>query len=120
MAQTLEQRRSGHAWRKSGEGVEKYGKDYVNLAKGLPALIMGSGLMQVMAFLHQKGGGHHQTAGEHLRDWLGERFDVPRDFEKFMERMLDAEPREYQAVTTEAFAWLKWVRQMAAARQRGA
>ena len=120
MAQTLEQRRAGHAWRKSGEGVENHGKDYVNLAKGLPALIMNSGLLQVMAFLHQKGGGQHQALGEHLRDWLHTRFDVPRDFKQFMERMLGAEPWEYQAVTTEAFAWLKWVRQMAAALQRGA
>ena len=27
--------------------------------------------------------------------------------------------RRYQAITTEAFAWLRWLRQMAAARKGG-
>ena len=36
-----------------------------------------------------------------------------------MEAMLDAEPGHYQAVTTETFAWLKWLRHMAAARHKG-
>ena len=121
MAHTLEQRRARHAWSASGSGVERHNREYVNLAKGLPALIMNSGLMQVMAFLHQKGSGVHMTMGEHLRGWLHERFGdgTPKDFEAFMDAMLCAEPRKYQAVTTEAFAWLKWLRQMAAARQRG-
>ena len=121
--QTLEQRRARHAWVKSGEGVHMHGKEYVNLAKSLPALIMNSGLMQVMAFLHQKGGGDqvHGTVADHLREWLNKRFrnGAPREFEAFMEAMLDARPRDYQQVTTEAFAWLKWLRQMAAARQKG-
>lgn len=119
--QTLEQRRAQDAWTKSGDGVRRHNKDYVNLAKSLPALIMNSGLMQVMAFLHQKGDDHHHTIATHLRGWLHRRFrnEAPEDFEKFMEAMLDASPRTYQSVTTEAFAWLKWLRQMAAARQKG-
>jgi CRISPR-associated protein Cmr5 len=28
---------------------------------------------------------------------------------------MKAEPRSFQAITTEAFAWLRWVRQMAPA-----
>ena len=48
---TLEQRRAQDAWNCAGQ----YGEDHVNLAKGLPALIMSSGLMQVLAFLHEKG-----------------------------------------------------------------
>lgn len=119
--QTLEQRRASDAWQKSGLGVTSHGKEYVILSKSLPALIMNSGLMQVMAFLNHKGGGVHHTVAEHLRDWLHKRFDAeaPADFEGFMEAMLRAEPRTYQHVTAEAFAWLKWLRQMAAARQKG-
>ena len=119
--QTLEQLRAQDAWTKSGEGVRRHNKDYVNLAKSLPALIMNSGLMQVMAFLHQKGDDHHHAIAIHLRGWLHRRFgdETPEDFERFMEAMLNANPRTYQSVTTEAFAWLKWLRQMAAARQRG-
>ena len=52
MAVSLEQQRAADAWKQS----KHKGKDYVNLAKGLSALIMNSGLMQVLAFLHEKGG----------------------------------------------------------------
>ena len=117
--QTIEQQRARDAWEKSGVGVDRHGKDYVNLSKSLPALIMNSGLMQVMAFLHQKGEpAHRQVAGD-LRGWLHGRCSTPEGFETFMEAMLDAEPGHYQAVTTETFAWLKWLRQMAAARHKG-
>ena len=62
--QTLDQQRARDAWEKSGAGVGKFGKEYVNLSKSLPALVMNTGLMQVMAFLHQKGepGVHVQIA----------------------------------------------------------
>ena len=118
--QTLEQQRARDAWEKSGAGVDKFGKEYVNLSKSLPALVMNGGLMQVMAFLHQKGerGVHVRIAGD-LRAWLQQRCGTPEDFEPFMEAMLDAESTRYQAVTTETFAWLRWLRQMAAARHRG-
>ena len=117
--QTLEQQRARDAWEKSGAGVGKFGKEYVNLSKSLPALVMNTGLMQVMAFLHQKGerGVHVQIAGD-LRAWLHQHCGTPEGFEPFMEAMLGAESTRYQAVTAETFAWLKWLRQMAAARQR--
>ncbi len=47
---TLEQRRAQDAWDRSQSCSEPYTK----LAKGLPAMIMNSGLMQVIAFLHEK------------------------------------------------------------------
>ena len=120
---TLEQQRAQDAWDKCGADCEKGG--YVNLAKALPALIMNSGLMQVMAFLHEKGSGKrddpHYKLAVHLRGWLHSQFDdvLRADFPGFMEDLLKAEPHTYRAVTTEAFAWLKWLRQMAAARQGG-
>lgn len=115
---TLEQRRAQDAWQRS----RSYGPEHVRLAKGLPALIMNSGLMQVMAFLNdkaEKNRQHREIAG-HLRTWLSERFPgLPAEFEGFMEHLLQADTRTYQAVTAEAFAWLKWLRQLAAAQQRG-
>src|SRR5512135_1185283 len=115
---TLEQQRAQDAWRKS-EGCTD---DYVNLAKSIPALIMNSGLMQVMAFLHEKGSKesqrHCRLLGEHLRQWLHERFSVvPQDFDGFMQALMNASPRSYQGITVEAFAWLRWMRQMAGARK---
>ncbi len=115
---TLEQQRAKDAWEKAKAGLDAHGKDYMNDAKGLPALIMNSGLMQVMAFLHDKGG-RHELLASHLRAWLHQQLGTPTGFEAFMEEMMQADSRRYQQVTTEAFAWLKWLRQMAAARHGG-
>jgi CRISPR-associated protein Cmr5 len=115
-APTLEQRRAADAWTRAEEGIARYGKEYVNDAKGLPALIMNSGLMQVMAFLHQKGE-RHEVLAQHLRDWLAFQCGTPKSFEAFMEQLFGMDDaRRFQAITAEAFAWLKWLRQMAAAR----
>jgi CRISPR-associated protein Cmr5 len=46
----------------------------VNIAKSLPALIMNSGLMQVLAFCHEKGGANDLVASQ-LRTWLVKRFN---------------------------------------------
>lgn len=115
--QTLEQQRAQDAW----ERCAAYTKEHVNIAKGLPALIMNSGLMQVLAFCHEKGGANEVVA-QHLRVWLSKRFhSVDRDlgFEPLMKKLMDAGSAEYQAITAEAFAWLRWMWQMAAARHAG-
>ena len=114
---TLEQQRAQDAWKKCAS----YSKEHVNIAKGLPALIMNSGLMQVLAFCHEKGNANEQVARD-LRQWLNKHFNrVDRDpgFEVLMQTLLSAEPGTYQAITAEAFAWLRWLRQMAAARRGG-
>lgn len=116
---TAEQKRAAHAWEKAREGLARYKNDYVNGAKGLPALIMSSGLMQVMAFLHGKGG-RHAVLGEHLRDWLHIQKGTPTEFEAFMQHLAAMEDaRRFQAITTEALAWLKWLRQLAPAAAEG-
>ncbi|MFO7859006.1 MAG: type III-B CRISPR module-associated protein Cmr5, partial [Ectothiorhodospiraceae bacterium] len=55
---SLEQQRAQHAWEMAGDGVQQFKKDYTNVAKAIPGLIMNSGLMQVLAFLNGKGGQH--------------------------------------------------------------
>ena len=115
--QTLEQLRAQNAW----NACTSYNKEHVNAAKALPALIMNSGLMQVLAFCHEKGKAQADVAS-HLRAWLAGRF--PRsfknaDFSTFMQALMQASPADYQAINAEAFAWLKWLRQMAAARNKG-
>ena len=113
---TMEQQRAQNAW----NACASYQSEHVNAAKGLPALIMNSGLMQVLAFCHEKGKAPALVA-EQLRAWLAGRF--PQDFKKgsdfapFMEALMGATPATYQAINAEAFAWLKWLRQMAAARK---
>lgn len=117
MKETLEQKRAQHAWTVSAA----YSKDHVNIAKGLPALIMNSGLMQVLAFAHEKGKKHEEVA-THLRIWLTRRLTSKENatdpgFEPFMQVLMKADTQTYQAINAEAFAWLKWLRQMAAARK---
>jgi CRISPR-associated protein Cmr5 len=130
--QTLEQRRAQDAWNCANRACQQLGNDYdryVNLAKGVPALIMNSGLMQVLAFLHEKSldkktgrpkpDDPHTLVGDQLRTALHIRFDdIPADFAGCMEQLLKIpDPQRFQAITAEAFAWLRWLRQMAAARQ---
>lgn len=117
MAQTLEQLRAQDAWDKSAS----YRKEHVNIAKGLPALIMNSGLMQVLAFCHEKGS-ENELVATHLRLWLAKRFfksDRDPGFEVLMHALMKAQPADYQTITAEAFAWLRWLRQMAPARAKG-
>jgi CRISPR-associated protein Cmr5 len=115
---TLDQLRAADAWRCA---LKSQTKEYANLAKGLPALIMNSGLLQVMAFLKEKGSGgvsqrHCLVLGDDLRAWLHRRFpEVPVQFEGFMEAVMKADSRKYQAITAESLAWLRWLRQLAAA-----
>jgi CRISPR-associated protein Cmr5 len=115
MAMTTEQRRAQHAWEKASRGVREYDKEYGNEPKGRPALIMNSGLMQVMAILNGKGG-RQSRLGEDLRDWLHRQCGTPKDFEGFMNHLVELDDaRRFQAISAEAFAWLKWLRQMAPA-----
>ncbi|MCL4745047.1 MAG: hypothetical protein KJZ83_06490 [Burkholderiaceae bacterium] len=114
--QTLEQMRAADTW----SCAERCDSDYVNIAKGLPALIMNSGLMQVLAFMHEKEGQHERIASQ-LRRWLASRFPgIGSDgFTDFMQALLNSRPDEFRMITIEAMAWLRWLRQIAPARQRG-
>lgn len=128
---TLEQQRAQDAWACAEKAMQQLGigyEKYVDLAKSVPALIMNSGLMQVLAFLHEKSldkktgkpkpDDPHTVIGQHLREALHKRFsDVPAEFEGSMNKLMGADPLRFQAVTAEAFAWLRWMRQMAAARK---
>lgn len=116
--ETLEQRRARDAW----QAATRLGSDkHRNFVKGMPALIINSGLMQVMAFCHEKGAEQEAVAAE-LRRWLNQRFNgVDRDpgFETFMQVLMASDSRQYQMLVSEAFAWLKWLRLMVSARHGG-
>src|SRR5262245_40577341 len=95
---TLEQQRAAHAWACAQTRSTEYGK----LAKGLPALIMNSGLLQVMAFLNEKGlkesQRHCKLLGDDLRAWVHKRFpEVPEEFTEFMNHLMkSADPHKFQ------------------------
>ena len=122
--QTMEQQRAADTWEKAQRCSEEY---MSSSPRGCP-LIMNSGLMQVLAFLEEKGAKesqrHCRDLSHHLRTWLQARFanTIPSAaFSPFMQALMQIDdPRTYQAITAEAFAWLRWMRQMAAgfARRR--
>lgn len=127
MNQTLEQKRAEFAWQCATRGQmdtkDKYGK----LAKGVPVLIMSSGLMQTLATLADKGSKEHQLLTEHICKWLGNRlggesthkegvrFPMAQeaDYSKVMGALFVATPGLYRRAQEEAVAILRWIRQLA-------
>ena len=109
---TLEQERAAFAW----EHVQGCSRDYMNLAKGAPALIMNNGLMQTLAFYASKGKPQHKTLNQHLLRWLHKRGLVKAaTFAEAMSSLHKADSADYRRTTEEAMALLKWIRQFAAA-----
>ncbi|NLM18367.1 MAG: type III-B CRISPR module-associated protein Cmr5 [Candidatus Riflebacteria bacterium] len=108
---TLEQQRAAHAWEK----VQGKSKEFKNLAKGAPALVMNNGLMPSLAFWQDKGG----NSGELVRvilDWLSQRKLVASsDFSSAMVSLQKADPVKFRAVTSETLEYLKWLRNLAGA-----
>lgn len=109
---TLDQQRAAYAW----QGVQGCTKEYVNLAKAAPALIMNNGLMQTLAFYESKGKPHHQQLAKHLSGWLHQQNHVTAsDFNAVMTSLQSTESSRYRQATEEALALLRWIRQFAAA-----
>ena len=115
---TLEQERAQFAWEK----VQGQFEDYPNLVKSLPTMIMTNGLMQTLAFLEAKGKGKdlnknpHESLMKHIREWLKKRGLIKRqgdDFGKVMEELYSCSSQEYQRITEEVLALLRWLRQLA-------
>jgi CRISPR-associated protein Cmr5 len=116
----LEQKRAAKAWLYAESSRSN---DYMNLTKAAPALIMGNGLMQTLAFFKSKGKPHHLALNKQITDWLAERFagvgkfpaDGKSDFSAVMKALYEADSIVYRQVTEETMAFLKWLRQFASA-----
>lgn len=118
MAQTLDQQRAALAWGYATASMAQHGKDYKNLAKGAPALIMNSGLMPTLAFYNGKGGAHRQLLDDLIRG-LSQRLHGKslgagqggQLFSGFMQALQKFDSRDYLRTTDEALELLKWIRQ---------
>lgn len=109
----LEQERAAYAWK----CVQNCSSDYVNLAKSAPALVMGNGLMQTLAFFKSKGKNHHNNLNRHIMNWLPRKFPdcQEEDFASIMTFLHGAESPVYRQATEETMELLRWLRQFAAA-----
>jgi CRISPR-associated protein Cmr5 len=132
MSQTLDQQRAEYAWRQVQQVAEqRIVEEYTGLAKGAPGLIMGSGLMQSLAFLQAKSDKHqHRELLAHITHWLGktlggtpitaqDRFppEPAADFTNVMAALHHAPSSLYRRATEESLALLRWIRQFADARK---
>ncbi len=122
---TLDQQRAAFAWRCVVEArrilSDKQFESYTNLAKSAPALVMGNGLMQTLAFFEQKYDEkkgkdlHARELNRALCTWLAEktRAVVAPDYPAVMEGLHGAGPAQYLQATEEALEILRWIRQFA-------
>lgn len=112
MAQTLDQQRAAFAWTRA-QANARLGKEYRNLCKGAPALIMGNGLMPALAFWKSRGKKHADALVDDLLGWFNQRWDMPNNFAQVMTGLQQAPSATYMQATDEALEFLKWLRQFA-------
>ena len=112
--QTQEQKRAEYAW----ECVLGQNRDYRNLVKSAPAMVMTNGLMQTLAFLKGKGKEHHIALLKHVSKWLVEKNMVKNSkFSQIMDDLSSLDSISYQRATEETLAMLRWLRHLADAAQ---
>ncbi len=126
VARDWEAERARYAWEQTGEAQRDCSKfkDYTNLAKSAPALIMNSGLMSTLAFFQSKEN-HHKRLVAQICAWLSRRFEDLRrrprgsDFPQIMHWLANADASTYRLATREVMSLLRWLKQFADARERG-
>lgn len=114
--QTLDQLRAKHAW----ERVRGSTKEYGNLAKSMPALIMSNGLMQTLAFLKGKDRPEHDRLLKDILSWLSDKSckvlpEGAQEFKSAMAELAKCDSMKYQRATEEALGILRWIRHLASA-----
>lgn len=108
---TLEQIRAQHAWNAANDCT----KEFKNLAKGAPAMVMSNGLMPSLAFWQSKGNQHQKLAAAVL-NWLNQRNLVNNaDFRQAMESLQQSDSTRFMQATGETLEYLKWLRNFASA-----
>ncbi|MBK8455494.1 MAG: type III-B CRISPR module-associated protein Cmr5 [Thiofilum sp.] len=116
---TLDQQRATFAWAAISEVKPNLvKKEYTNLAKAIPTMMMSNGLMQTLAFLQAKNEEQHQKLLAHILNWLDIRFSMGGlSFEKAINALHYSDSATYMQLTNETMALLRWIRQFADARK---
>jgi CRISPR type III-B/RAMP module-associated protein Cmr5 len=107
--QNLEQLRAKHALAATvGGGAE--GGD--TIAKKVPAMILENGFLGAMAFAKEKGKGYADVFNAiitHLKN-INQLHGLPSDFDGFLKGLCEKDAATLRAVTTEAMAYLNYLR----------
>jgi CRISPR-associated protein Cmr5 len=120
---SLEQKRASDAWKCVSERVPKDHKEkYCQAAKGAMADIQINGLGQALAFWNAKRQkeAHYKDLLAHVSDWVMDQLHKPHDTPN---ALLDwvinsASTEEYRRATSEAMAFLAWLKRFAEAEQK--
>lgn len=115
---SLEQKRAQRAWEnvRSVKGKD-FAKEYGKLARSAPADIQANGLGQTLAFWQAKGKdkAEHKTLFQHVSDWVIQQIKVDSS-KNLLEWIVDqANTDEYRRATSEAIAFLIWLKRFAEA-----
>ncbi|MCL4880527.1 MAG: type III-B CRISPR module-associated protein Cmr5 [Anaerolineae bacterium] len=116
--QTLQQQRAAHAW-KQVETVAQNDKEYGSLVRGLPAMIQHDGLAPTLAFLKAKKKDHHLKAYNQLSDWVKSQIPFEANFDDLLECLIKNNSTTYRHATTEALAYLSWLKRFVEAKGLG-
>lgn len=114
--QTLDQQRAKFAWEQATAARRSNGEfeKYKNLAKGAPALVMGSGLMSALAFWQSRKEDSAKLLLGDVLKWLKGRGRVnSAQFDDAMGAFTAMSSADYMATTDEVLALLRWLRQCA-------
>lgn len=125
---SLEQERAAHAWdrvREVRDDGASWAKEYGHLARSAPADIQANGLGQSLAFWRAKGydkgepkdngrNAHYQLLQD-VSDWLRKQLKLGSDRDLVEWVAKDASTADYRRATTEAIAYLTWLKRFAEA-----
>ena len=117
---SLEQERAAQAWECVDQVKNRnYKKEYSSLAKGAPADIQSNGLGQTLAFWRaKKESEEHDALYHHVSSWVTKRIAPGVDLLEWITKKASTE--DYRRATTEAMAFLAWVKRFAEAELEGA
>lgn len=109
----LEQERAEYAW-KCIKTVTANRGEYKTLVSGVPAMIIGNGLGQTLAFLKAKGKAQQTQLLAHLNAWFIKKGLVPAGGDALQVIITESAER-YRLLTDEAMDLLNWLKRLAVA-----
>jgi CRISPR-associated protein Cmr5 len=124
LQRTLEQERAQRAWACVQEVTSKpqeFKKKYGSLARKVPMLVLTNGLGQTLAFLKAKGkndpADEHTVLFRHLSKWVLDQVapGTSSGNDDLLQWVLRNDSAAYRRATTEALAFLNWLKRFAEA-----
>lgn len=124
LQKTLEQKRAHRAWECVQEVTSQsqdFRKKYGSLARKAPMLILTNGLGQTLAFLKAKGQGNasneHTVLFRQLSNWVLGQVGTGTETNNsdLLQWVLEHDSVAYRRATTEALAFLTWLKRFAEA-----